>query len=284
MPLENYPPEVHILRALGIETEVPDHSSSIARLEVTPYLLGADGGVRAGVLAVLLDVVGGALAIRALHPDRMATADLDLQVVGVATGPVIEARASVVRRGRTTLVVEADLVNVGAAAADGAKRGGEALVGWATVTFAVLPRRGEGSVDEDGQARARRPVFASSPLDRPVADAVSITVVDPAGGRTWMPIEEYVHNSFGAVQGGVMALIGEVAGVEAVGASLGLRGPATAVDLHVTYLTQGRVGPITTRARSVTSGAGIGTAIVELVDEGAGDRLNTVVSVGAVAP
>jgi acyl-coenzyme A thioesterase PaaI-like protein len=126
-------------------------------------------------------------------------------------------------------------------------------------------------------------VYVSPPLDRAVADAVSITVLDPAAGRVSMPIEEYVHNSFGAVQGGVMALIGEVAGAEAIGASLGLGGPATAVDLHVTYLAQGRVGPIATRVRSITSGAGLGT-VVELVDEGAGHRLNTVVSVGAVAP
>ena len=78
----------------------------------TPFVAAADGGVRAGVLATLVDVVGGAIAARVLHPDWMATADLTVQRIRPAPGPRVEARGSVLRRGRTTLVVEALVVAV----------------------------------------------------------------------------------------------------------------------------------------------------------------------------
>jgi len=47
-----------------------------------------------------------------LHPDWMATADLTVQRVGPVLGPFVEARGSVLRRGRTTLVIEALVVAV----------------------------------------------------------------------------------------------------------------------------------------------------------------------------
>jgi len=57
--------------------------------------------------------------------------------------------------------------------------------------------------------------------------------------------------------------------------------PAVATDLSVAYLALGRVGPIVTRSRLLdghhpSSG---GAVAVELVDEGADQRLTTVVNV-----
>ena len=85
-------------------------------------MLDAAGGVRAGVLATLVDVVGGAVAIRSVLPDWMATADLTLQMAGPADGPWVEARATILRRGRTTLVVEALVFNVDEDGSDGDRR------------------------------------------------------------------------------------------------------------------------------------------------------------------
>ena len=62
------------------------------------------------------------------------------------------------------------------------------------------------------------------------------------------------------------------------------RGRAAVVtDLQVAYLALGRVGPIVSRARVLDGGrAGIGgSAVVELLDEGADGRLTTVVNVRA---
>ncbi len=54
-------------------------------------------------------------------------------------------------------------------------------------------------------------------------------------------------------------------------------------DLQVAYLSLGRVGPIVSRSRRLDAGGGpsAGSAVVELLDRGAGDRLTTVMNVRA---
>jgi len=96
-------------------------------------------------------------------------------------------------------------------------------------------------------------------------------------------VQEYVVNSFSAVQGGVMALLAEVAGAEALGAAQGSDGASIVVtDLQVAYLALGRVGPIVTRATVLDAGSGgRRSAAVELVDEGGEGRLATAVNIGA---
>ena len=88
------------------------------------------------MLAILVDIVGGAIATRVLYPDRTATADLQLQLLRPTIGPEVEARVSVLRKGRTTLVLEVLLLD-----APGGRLPGEGPPNaWATMTYAVLPR------------------------------------------------------------------------------------------------------------------------------------------------
>jgi uncharacterized protein (TIGR00369 family) len=275
-----YPPADHILADLGLDTEVATLTSARSRLRATPEVSGADGGVRAGVLATVVDVVGGAVAVRSVLPDWMATADLTLQMAAPAVGPWVEARATILRRGRTTLVVEALVVNV---AEDGADVGGP--VGWASMTFTILPRRSDRpTVAVPGDPPVRW-AFEGDGLAVPVQEALSIEVVDAARGHVSMPALAYAANSFGAVQGGVMALLAEVAGVEAVGAAQDPgAAPVVVTDLQVAYLALGRVGPVESSATVLSAGPGRvpRCAVVELVDTGAeeGGRLATVVTVG----
>jgi uncharacterized protein (TIGR00369 family) len=283
--IAGYPPTLHFLSDLGIEARVGPGPVAIARIRVTPYITGSDGGVRAGVLATLVDVVGGAVAARVLRPDWMATADLTLEVMRPATGPFVEARATVVRRGRTTLVTEAGVFNVPDEGSDGSVGvEDQGPVAWATMTFAVLPGQSPTSALDGHQDLPDRWAFAGEGLDRPVVEALSISVVDAAEGRISMPVQDYLFNSFGAVQGGVMALLGEVAGAEALGAAAGAEGDFVATDLRVAYLALGRVGPIVSRSRLLAAQDGHShrSAVIELFDAGAGDRLTTVIDVGAV--
>ena len=112
MAFGGYPPPEHLLGDLGMEVEVTTAESARVRTRATPFVAAADGGVRVGVLATLVDIVGGAIAARVLQPDWMATADLTVQRIGPVLGPQVEARGSVLRRGRTTLVIEALVVAV----------------------------------------------------------------------------------------------------------------------------------------------------------------------------
>ena len=118
-------------------------TSARVRTRVTPQVQAADGGVRIGVLATLVDVAGGAAAARVLQPDWMATADLSIGLVGPPVGPWVEARGSVLRRGRTTLVVEALVVAVDEDGSELVVDGrSPEPVAWASMTFilAMAPR------------------------------------------------------------------------------------------------------------------------------------------------
>ena len=291
MPATGYPPPDHILRDLDIHVRVSSATTARARIPASDHVLGGDGGVRAGVLCVLVDLAGGAAAVRTLHPDWMATADLAVQLGAPARGPWVEARASVIRRGRTTLVVEAGIFDVAGPVTEAKADETGHQVGVGTLTMAVLPARpGAVSLLPAEESFPSQWAFDGRGLSRPVENALSVHVLDRASGHLSMPIVPYVHNSFGAAQGGVMGLLGELSGLAAVDSAAGGRGgagvaSAAVTDLQVAYVALGRVGPISSRAEVLaTSADGGGRAIVELTDEGAGGRLTTVVNVVAAVP
>ncbi len=289
MVVGGYPPATHFLGDLGFVSEVLSDTSAKGRTRVSPFVAGADGGARVGVVATLVDVVGGLLGVRILRPDWMATADMTVQLVRPALGPFVEARVELVRRGRTTMVLEALVVNVDE---HGTELSGDSdPVAWSTTTFAVLPG-GNRTMDQDlpFDLPTTMAIGDGTGLSRSLLDTLGISIVDPAAGRVSLPVHPYVHNSIQGVQGGAMALLGDVAATEALGAAAGL-GPGSVVvtDLQVAYLTLGRVGPIVTRA-TVLDGSGVehaartgaSSAVVELVDSGAEDRLCTVINARAV--
>jgi len=279
-----YPPPEHLLRDLGMEAELTTETSARVRTRVTPEVSAPDGSVRAGVLATLVDIVGGSIAAPVLYPDRMATADLSVQLVGPPVGPWVEARGTVLRRGRTTLVIEALVVAVDEDGADTTVDGRPAdPVAWASMTFAVLPARDGTPTGPMVVDLPMRWTFDGRPFDRPVFDALPIVVLDGPAGRVSVTNRPYLHNYIGAVQGGVAAMLAEAAGAEALGAACGRDGSGMVVtDLQIAYLALGKVGPVVTSTRVLAAGPGSRAgAVVELRDTGADDRLTTVVNVTA---
>ena len=286
MAVRSYPPAEHILRDLDLEVEVRPDATASVWLPVSPHLLASNGGVHAGVLAILVDIVGGAIATRVLYPDRTATADLQLQLLRPTIGPEVEARVSVLRKGRTTLVLEVLLLD-----APGGRLPGEGPPNsWATMTYAVLPRTDAPPLMQPLPSEAERTTIGPASLSRPVLEAIGIEMGDPGSARVALPLGAYVSNTFGALQGGVMALLGAAAGNSAIEGVLGLpRGAACTVDLQVAYLAMGRVGPIASEPDTAMIDTdsdidGALGAVIRLVDRGAEDRLVAMVQVAAVSP
>jgi uncharacterized protein (TIGR00369 family) len=269
-----YPPAQHLLRDLRLEVEHRPDGTSHAWMPADPALLDDGGTVRAGALATLVDVVGGGLAAHAARPDWIATADLTLHLVPGPPGDAVEARGRVLRRGRTTVVLEVGLAGAGGAS-----------LGLATMTFSVLARRDSNPVLEtpaDDAVRMSLSVDGSG-FERPFVEALGVEAGDAPGTLVLVP-SPYVRNSFGAVQGGVMATLVETSARDALRHACAA--PVSSVDLQLTYVALGRTGPIRATAAVLAATPSFGTARVELLDEGEG-RLTTlgrvVAAVGAGA-
>jgi acyl-coenzyme A thioesterase PaaI-like protein len=274
----SYPPAQHMLRDLALTVEHHEDGSSLGRLPVVDALLDDHGHVRAGILATLVDAIGGGLAAYAAAPGWIATADLDLQLFGRgATTDVaaVDAIGRVLRAGRSTVVIAVEL-----AAAS-------VPIGLATMTFAVLPRRSSNPVmpvDRASGAQSFLSGTVAAGFSSSALDAFGVRTVDAAAGVVELEPTGYVENSLGAVQGGVVACVVERAAELALSHAAGRA--LAPVGLQVSYLALAREGPI----RSAVDVLGVerggsrwGTARVELVDSGA-DRRTTVARVAAALP
>lgn len=267
---EVYPPAHHVLRDLRLAFAAgADGRSRRVWLPVTPEVRTDDGHgpVRMGAIAVLVDVLGGGLAATAAAPDWIATADLTVHLGDLrAPGAHVEARGRVRRKGRTTVVMEVDLL-----AAD------ETPLGLATMTFAVLPRRDANPVMPPAAAADTVTTMAlpESGLAESLTAAAGIRVVDAASGRSELAVTDWVRNSMGALQGGIVATLAECATEAAARHRTGA--PLVVTDLHVTYLGFGRVGPVRTEVTTAGDEDRV-VAEVSVRDHGADERLMARVS------
>jgi uncharacterized protein (TIGR00369 family) len=265
--MNTYPPEQHLLRDLRFSFEHGDNNTSRAWLPIVPELCTDQGHARVGALATLVDVIGGGLAANAAAPDWIATADLTIHLVrGAAAGSTVEARAAVQRKGRTTVVMDVQLVD-----------DDERELGIATMSFSVLPRR---DINPTMETMNRGPSTMALPTSRllaPIPDVLAIEVRDGARGEIDVPVTDWCRNSMGAMQGGVVAMVVELAAEQALRSAARSAGRSAGdptlviADLELTYLGFGRVGPIRTHVDVL----GADAAHVELVDTGADPRRMT---------
>lgn len=220
---------------------VGDHA--VGSLEVTDHLrVPGHRQVRPSVLATLADVYTGVLASRQTAPLVALTLDLTVRTLGEGDDDRLEVDAWPLKVGRTTLVYESEFR---------ASSTGE-LQAVSYVTFVASPR------PEDVMAPAAERTVTTSTFDRPFAEALGARVAD---GVVEIGLRPYVEQSTGSMQGGVIALLAELAGESFLGAPV--------ADLELRYLSSVRVGP----GRTVTRGLDASTARVEVRDAGRDDRL-----------
>lgn len=266
-----YPPDRHVLRDLPFELEVVGPARHRASLERT-------GPTPVGAVLTVLDVLGGALCAATVAPDWMATSSLELHVVDTSgPGPLL-MDATVLRAGRRSVTVEVDLHD------------GSARIGDAVLVFSRLPRREDNlALPPDAAPAGQRVRFDRSDAGEAPSwsDALGTAVVDPAAGRTETPLSPYLRNSFGALNGGVVAALAaqaaQLCAAEIDGRTVQLD------DVVVHHLGQGRVGPVSTTARVSLEHAARVLVRVELRDHGAADeggdgRLMAVARVGLSRP
>ncbi len=228
---------------------------SISVAPVVDAVRNRAGAASLGYQAALVDVNCALVALIPAHPDWTATADLTLHGVDPLTrGPtVVDSR--LVRAGRNIITVSVTVADgrgfdpfAGDDSAAAVGLAGDALVTAARglVTFARIPRGASSSSTSFdprsviGQRRSLSPA-----LDPPViglAERLGLRVVDADRGCVELSISDYVRNSFGAINGGVVAMVVQAAAEAALEEFV-------ATDLQVHYLSQAQDG----RARTVTA-------------------------------
>ena len=245
-----YPPPHQVLSAMGIDVSWLDEETMVARALVEPELLGRGGEPPGmGALVPIVDLVAGARAGRLAGGDWMATSDVWLHERAPLRAGPIELHTRVLRAGKRTVVVALEV--------DG---GGRAAVS-ATVEFSRIRREASPhQTTEAGVSEGWTRLGSGPLLDRPLEDACGFRVLDPDRGEVELARSPFVANSIGTLQGGVVALLGDVAASAAVGHG------ARTVDLQFRFLAQTGDGPARTHAEIVRRERGLATVRVEVVD------------------
>jgi acyl-coenzyme A thioesterase PaaI-like protein len=254
----------HFIGSLGFRHDLDEGGGARGTVEMTPHLqVAGTPWPNVSALLTFADVLIGVLASRRTAPRISITSDLSVRVFAPfpADGRV-EMVGRLVKTGRSVSVGETECRSA---------VGGE-LLARALGTFTASPR----PVDEapDGvPALPERFQTEPEPLSEPFPDRVGLQVLTPGVAELALRLD--LMNATESLQGGLVALLGEVA---AQTGATDAAGRLHVVDhLDVRYLAAARVGPFRAVAE-VEAGDGRRSDVrVEVRDPGRDDRLAAVV-------
>lgn len=227
----------HLMHLLGIMVDQDVDGEVRGTIEVGPHLLDDRGGPRLGAVAMLIDALGGLRSITASAPDWAFTADMTIHLADTGPASTLRADLHVRRRGRRTLVIEADLL------ADDARPAGAAVL-----TFAVVPRPAHlAGLDVRVEPGRRAMGPTDERLDRAWIDEIAPS--RPSPGTVTLELRREVSNTVGALHGAIHASMVDEAATTLARDLLG--GPAAVTDLHLAYLDLGTDGPLTAVATPI---------------------------------
>ena len=265
-----YPPLNLMLSDLSpvLEFQTPDNAT--LRAPVCRAVSTDHGAMLLGVMAALMDVLGGGLALTAFYPDWAATAHLSVQSTGRALSGYIDARGELRKTGRNTVLVKVDIRHTPH------EQGAFTPVATAIMGFTRFsPREGSQLLETDpAEDKMLYSNPESSGLVQPFYDKVGLKILSEAEATVQVETSDYVRNSFGALHGGVVALLADLAGQTAARHATGK--PLVTTDLAIHFLRLGEVGPFQTRTTLLRKADETVLSLIEVLDIGAGGRLMSI--------
>ena len=240
---------------LGLEVEQSDSGDVRGWMPVNAHTASPDGMPRLATVAMLVDALGGMRSITASDPDWAFTADMSIHLLPAGPTDLLQADLHVRRRGRRTLVIEAELL------ADGERPAGSALL-----TFAVVPRPEHLVNIVIDMTPGRRLMSRNSAHETLTSDYLEeLDLRAEAPGRVSIELRPVVSNTVGALHGAIHASLIDEASASLARSQFGC--DALTTDMHLAYLELGRIGPITATATAIGGVAdGRLTASVEVRD------------------
>ena len=251
----------HFMATMGFDHDLDDHSAW-GTVTIGSYLQSAPGWPGVAALLTFADVLIGRLASQRTAPRISVTADLGIRVIAAPPPDgVITMTASLVKAGRSMSVGETEFRAAGS---------GD-LIATSLGTFLASPR----PIDEvpDGFANDdRRPADGSSRAAETFVDQVGLRIV--GDGAVEITLRPDLLNATQSLQGGLVALLGEVAAQNAATSAAGH--PHVVDSLEVHYLAAARVGPFRGTGRVLAVDRNSAVVRVEVRDPGRDDRVVSV--------
>jgi acyl-coenzyme A thioesterase PaaI-like protein len=242
------------MSTMGFSHDMDDHQAT-GQASMGPYLRSSDRWPGVAALLTFADVLIGQLASKRTAPRISVTSDLWVRVLRPFSDEgQIRMTAELLKSGRTMTIGETHFFSIS----------GD-LVATSLGTFLASPR----PVDE-------APDGFTEGVWRPGPEGVAPTLAEQVGLRVLAPGQAEIAlrpdlvNATESLQGGLVALLGEVAAASSATEATGR--PHVVHDLQVRYLAAARVGPFRTSAE--VHGDGPSPLVrVEVRDPGRDDRL-----------
>lgn len=268
---ENYPPERHLLRDLNTTVLYPTEGPAVIRAPVAPEFFTDTGHMYVGIIATLVDVLGGGLAVKEVYPDWTATSDLSMYMSSTAAKGTVSATGSTLRVGKTSVIARMEISEERDGPQGLKRRIGSAIMKMSRFVLNSDPV----DLDDFKNTGARFHIANENRrLSQHFTEEIGIRVLDRARGEIEADMSGYIRNRFGALQGGITATLVDMAGQCAARASAGK--PLVTRDLSVHYISLGKAGPFRTTAEVQRVTADTALSLVEVRDMGAGGRLMAV--------
>ena len=202
---------------------------------------------RPSVLATIADCVAGVPSGLMITPRLSVTLDIVVRLIAPAPGETrgdkLEMRGEIVKQGRSTVAGEVFFYDAGTMKP----------VAYSYLTFMGSPR------PQDHPPAFTRGMRTVGTMEKPFPEHVGARILEP--GVAEITRTPFVIQAAGSVQGGAVALLGEMAAESLTGLPV--------MDLDVRYLSAVRVGP----GRATATEMGQGLVRVEVRDRGREDRL-----------
>ena len=124
------PVDDHVINQLGIRTVPSTDADLVMELDCSPQRTNSRGGLQGGLVATLIDVVAGLVALRDVAEGMVpTTTNLNVTyLAGIRTGPA-RAEARVARQGQRSVVVQVEVHDMAT----------DRLAAISTVSFMLVP-------------------------------------------------------------------------------------------------------------------------------------------------
>lgn len=255
----SYPPTRHILRHLRLCHTVDDGGNISATMPILPDLLDQGGWLRLGAIATLVDSVAGHHGVMQVAPDWVATLQLGAVLSRKAEGTEVTAECRPLRIGRNNVVTETAIHDLSGELAR------------ATCTYARLPARTDNPSVGTGKGQIVDYAEDNEEHPRPMLDDYLRISTKPDEPLIELPLHSRIHNSFGSIQGGAVAVL--VDAMAAHLARLTFSAPARCISADVHYLAQAKTGPFKVEGEPLRIDQNTVTSRIRITDVGNDDRL-----------